>query len=147
MNYPNDLKPMIYAEPNENGIGVKSMPGEILYDGEHRGVRFKIINNRGYNPCCYIQVPEAFRYNSKTCSESSEDYYNSIFNVHGGITWYGNFEKYHDGEVDTIGWDYAHVGDYTPGIFVTCDYKWSSEELYDECICAIDTLLDEAFHV
>ena len=159
--YPADLKPMKYREPYHYGTFERppeELPFEILYEGEYRGVKFRITNNRGYNPCCYIKIPDSLLYNPKLCTgkASARDYYEDIVDVHGGVTWVGSFDwsRPKDAEnnvIDCIGWDYGHLGDWTPssgdyiGFFGGSDTKWTSEMLYDECIEAIDNILDEGF--
>lgn len=55
--------------------------------------------------------------------------------VHGGLTFSG---KLHGFDGLWFGWDYAHAGDFTFPFTMTGDKRWSTQEIVDECLRAIE---------
>lgn len=96
-------------------------------------VKFIVINCRGSHMCAYVTFPDI-------CKVPDED---SIWvesgGVHGGFTFYGKVACANDG-ITYIGWDYAHLGDFTcsgfPGIdephLANGDHKWTLDEVCQE---------------
>lgn len=53
----------------------------------------------------------------------------------GGLTFSG---KLHSFDGLWFGWDYAHAGDFTFPFTMTGDKRWSTQEIVDECLRAIE---------
>lgn len=108
-------------------------PG-VLYHYEKDGYGVLVVSIRGTHPCGYVTFPKI---------GEVEDYEGMILeNVeldewtdpHGGFTFLGTMECY-DIDGTWIGWDYAHLGDYTCSsiLYSPDDRKYTTEEIVDEC--------------
>lgn len=119
------MKPMIYV-PEFLGNNY-----EILDEGNINGFDYKIINY-GPHPCAYVSLPSNHKY-------YNEDYDNIDINCHGGLT-FGRITTFKpDKDIKFwIGWDYAHLGDYSgldiryPSDFRVGGKKWTTEEILEE---------------
>ena len=78
---------------------------EILFEGTYLGYQFYILN-LGTHPTAYVEIPETSTLYEKGYSEIDIE-------VHGGLT----YSSYELADIKDnswfIGWDYAHLGDYT----------------------------------
>lgn len=101
----------------------------IILEGYYRGYRYMITYKHWY--CAYTELHKFHPYYKK--------YYDDIdIYVHGGITYSGIHEnKYY------VGWDYAHIGDYTFFSFSENDHKYTIEEIINDCKYAIDQLIEQ----
>lgn len=75
----------------------------VVESGEIRGYKWEIKVCRGNHPCAYVTIPD------EHFIVQVRDYYYDVereckIDVHGGLTYMRN---------NTIGWDYAHAGDFT----------------------------------
>lgn len=131
---------MIFKEMVYNGKGKSEI---ICFKEFDDGTALAVINVRGSHPCCYIQFPEinkVHNYEDLVFYDKETDDY---WNVHYGFTFLGGLENY-GLEGEWIGWDYAHLGDWTQSMPVERDAfnhyeerKWTTKELLDECLEAL----------
>ena len=129
------FKEMVYNGKNKSEI--------ICFKEFDDGTALAVINVRGSHPCCYIQFPDINKvhdYNSFELYDKETDKYGG---VHGGFTFLGELKNY-GLEGTWIGWDYAHLGDWTQSIPVERDVfshfdekKWTTKELLEECLDAL----------
>lgn len=107
------------------------MTSGVVESGEIRGYKWEISVNRGNHPCAYVTIPD-----EHFIVESQErDYYDVErecgMHVHGGLTYMrGN----------TIGWDYAHAGDFTYYSPSPNDHKYTRDEIMEDIERAIEEL-------
>ena len=107
------------------------MTSGTVESGEIRGYKWEIRVCRGNHPCAYVTIPD----NHFIVESGVNDYYEVEqecgIEVHGGLTYmHGN----------EIGWDYAHVGDFTYYYPRTLDHKWTHEEIMEDIYRAIEAL-------
>lgn len=107
------------------------MTSGVVESGEIRGYKWEISVNRGNHPCAYVTIPdEHFIVKSEM-----RDYYDveqeCNINVHGGLTYMND---------NTIGWDYAHAGDFTYYFPGPNDHKYTREEIMEDIERAIEAL-------
>ena len=107
------------------------MTSGIVESGEIRGYKWEIIVHRGNHPCAYVIIPdEHFIVESEV-----RDYYDVErecgMHVHGGLTYMNG---------NTIGWDYAHAGDFTYYAPSPNDHKYTREEIMEDIERAIEEL-------
>lgn len=123
----------------------KTTPIKYLATGEKDGYKYCAVSY-GTHPCCYVQLPD----NHKEYGKIDTD--NAALDVHGGITYSrekGNPFKVLDKDKHVIGWDYAHLGDYT-GHYIdvrTDPYfwklnlkRWTIKELIQDIFSVIEQL-------
>ena len=118
---------------------------ETLLDWHFKGYHF-IILNLGTHPTAYVEIPEGHKLFGKEYDDCNID-------VHGGVTYSEDnltYLRYSDKyKCDTlckkkdtwfIGWDYAHLNDYTG--FTKCygDVKWTTARIVNECKDVINQL-------
>lgn len=96
------MKEMIYTPTRQKA--------EILHKDELNGFEYFIVSF-GTHPCCYIKIPEKH----ELFGLSYDDVYESGYDVpcHGGLT-YSDDHLLEEEKGWYIGWDYAHLGDYSP---------------------------------
>lgn len=121
----------------EKMIYKKDREIKILLSGQYRGRKFAILS-LGVHPTAYVELKEEE-------FQMSENYDNYDLDVHGGFTYIG--EAYWDKQDNSkyIGWDYAHLGDFS-GVFLirddnywnTDDKQWTTEEIFKEVISVIE---------
>lgn len=131
---------MIFKEMDYNGKGKSEI---ICFKEFDDGTALAVINVRGSHPCCYIQFPEINKvqnYEDLVFYDKETDDY---WDVHYGFTFLGEL-KHYGLEGEWIGWDYAHLGDWTQTMSVEDDVfdhneekKWTTKELLDECLEAL----------
>lgn len=102
---------------------------ETLAEGKDGEYEWKVLS-LGSHPCGYVSVPK----NHPFYGKKSWDIEDRI-EVHGGLTFSG---KLHGFDGLWFGWDYAHVGDFTFPFTMTGDKRWSTQEIVDECLRAIE---------
>ena len=108
---------------------------EILYKGVYKDHNFCICNLCTH-PTAYVENK----------LKHVEDYYDKRFDdvrVHYGFTYIGKNYWDKEDELEYLGWDYAHYGDYTAG-FCTNHIGakfWTTEEIYEEVKNVIDDLI------
>lgn len=115
------------------------MTSGVVESGEIRGYKWEIQVCRGNHPCAYVTIPdEHFIVESQV-----RDYYDveqmCKIDVHGGLTYmHGN----------KIGWDYAHLGDFTYYSPSPNNHKYTKEEIMEDIYRAIEALeqADKPFH-
>lgn len=125
------MKEMIYKNKAEK---------EILDNGKYKDYDY-VIMSYGYHPCAYVRLPvdEAIK---KDLDEWDID-------VHGGIT-YADWRDFGFGLNFYIGWDYAHIGDYSgvclidPALDVSGDKKWKTEEIFEDVKSVIEQVIKKA---
>lgn len=125
------MKEMIYKKDFER---------TVLEEGDYKGYHF-VICSLGTHPTAYVEIKREYTENELYSIE-----------VHGGITY--GYD--HDGhalwtktdERKYIGWDYAHLSDYS-GTYLedeTSNFlrnnckKWTTEEIYEEVKSVINQL-------
>lgn len=96
---------------------------DILAEGEIDGIQYVALN-LGTHPAGYVRLPRG-----------------TIIDImdipcHGGITYCDiklqvNSFKVRDGF--WIGWDYAHLGDYSGYFKDAPGHKWKTEEIVEDC--------------
>lgn len=113
----------------------------ILENKEYEGYEYYIIT-LGSHPCCYVLLPKGHCYHG-------EHYDDIPINCHFGLT-YSEPTLLRDNIITggewVIGWDYAHIGDYSifhlPLMESTKDgHKWTLDELRCEVYEVIDQLV------
>ena len=106
------------------------LPGyETLAEGKDGGYKWKVLS-LGSHPCGYVSVPKNHPFYGKSYWDIGDK-----IEVHGGLTFSG---KLHGFEGLWFGWDYAHAGDFTFPFTMTGDKRWSTQEIVDECLRAIE---------
>ena len=119
---------------------------EILCEGKYMGYQFYIMN-LGTHPTAYVEIPAT----NKLFGKSYDEIYRMgiDIDVHGGLT-------YSDNELNNvkenswfIGWDYVHYGDYAgyeerfPMELITGGKKWTTEEIFEDVVRAIEQIKKE----
>ena len=129
------MKEMIYS-----GNGITEL---LAIEWFNDGTAYAVVNVRGSHPCAYIQFPGIEKI------ESYEDVYllydeADDFWVHGGFTFLGTYKLIGLPGI-WLGWDYAHLGDWTQGYPIAEDpfdhrdeKKWTTEEVVDHARRALD---------
>ena len=126
------IKPMIY---NKNRPG----SAEQIAGGTYKNFDYYVLNLKTH-PTAYIDVTNS---PLNGCDEDID------ISCHGGITWCDNFVKYIDKKRWSIGWDYAHYGDYMDygdtslNNMFSNDKKWTTEEIVEECKNVIDQIVEK----
>lgn len=127
INFTFEPEEMMYGDENLQ----KTKTCKTLAAGDYKGIQFKIVNTCGTHPCGYINVPATYGLN--------EEKYN--FYPHGGITFIEFVSHGHGLDLPKIknnlwlGWDFAHLGDYTS---YSNGHKWTTEEILEDMKEAID---------
>ena len=112
---------------------------EILSQGEYKNFKYYVLN-LGTHPCAYIDVTDT--------KLDGVDYSDIDIDCHGGLT----YAKYYlngideSGERYFIGWDYAHICDYTgyEEMISPCivGRKWTTKEMVNECKDVINQIVN-----
>lgn len=96
------MKEMVYTPRRQKA--------EILYESELNGFEYFIVSF-GTHPCCYIKIPEEHELFGLDYDKIYELDYD--IPCHGGLTY--SDDRLLDKEKGWyLGWDYAHLGDYSP---------------------------------
>ena len=125
----------------------KDVIREVLYHGVIDGVECAILNTRGSHPCAYINVPKSIldKYDNPEldCDRWFAD-------CHGGFTYAGTKAPGIDSDEEGfwLGWDYAHLNDYTcvvvngKVVFPPRDYEkqWTTAEVLEDVVDTIHSL-------
>ena len=129
-----DMKEMIYSGNGRT---------ELLHvEWNDHGQALAVVNVRGSHPCGYIQFPGIEKledYEDLWIKAAYKDFY-----IHGGFTFLGPLE--HLGLPGIwVGWDYAHLGDWTQGLPPEQDVfshddetKYTTEEVVETARKALD---------
>lgn len=115
---------------------------EILCEDTYKGYQFYILN-LGTHPTAYIEIPRTSKLYGKG--------YNEIYDmgididVHGGLTYSDDHLQTIKQKTWFIGWDYAHTGDYycSPYARLLNDKKWTTEEIFEDVVKAIEQIIKE----
>jgi len=85
---------------------------DILFEGEYEKYHFVIVSY-GTHPCAYVELPKNHPL------YGIEDNYDADIDVHGGITFARHLRHVlgERGDGFYLGWDYAHVGDFSGHYF------------------------------
>ena len=122
---------------------------ELHAKGNYKGMFYLVISNgMGCFPLCYIGIPSNNLFYHIDFSDRHNLSVQEINkNVHGGITWddenLPNPYSLHSGDRKWIGWDYAHVGDYT-GNQIN-GKQWKVSEVVEEAKQVIDVIMIEQY--
>ena len=121
----------------------KGQPAFALNRGIYKGYEFLVLS-LGRHPCGYV------------CLTEKDEYFNKFYDdipveCHGGLTFsepkisflewsdkYKNMIRTSIKDKWVIGWDYAHLGDYT--VFERCGEKHTTKEITEECKSVINQL-------
>lgn len=116
---------------------------QILEHDVYEGYEYYIIT-LGSHPCCYVLLPKGHCYHG-------EHYDDIPIECHFGLT-YSEPTLFRDNIIDNgawvIGWDYAHIGDYSVFHLPLLEsdeegHKWTLDELRDEVKEVINQLVNE----
>ena len=114
------MKEMIYTTNHRNR--------DILDEGSFYGYDYYILS-LGSHPTAYVRIPENHKfYNIK-------NYDDIPIQCHGGLTFMEDYLKiFNNHEVSGrfIGWDYAHIGDYSAYVGDETEKKWTTQEIQDD---------------
>ncbi|MCM1556902.1 MAG: hypothetical protein NC087_05135 [Anaeroplasma bactoclasticum] len=98
------------------------------------GIHRYAILSLGTHPVAYVEIPSNHPVFKKHYSDIEIE-------VHGGLTYGGDAYWIEDDGSFWIGWDYAHVGDYTSLCYNSPDSKkWTTSEIYDDVLSVIKQL-------
>ena len=126
------IKPMEYKS-----VRVK----KILARDYYRGYEFFVVSY-GVHPCAYVVLTEGQPYFNAYL------YSDVRIECHGGCTFVDwGYPNIVDQSCKVIGWDYAHLKDFTGAYLGIEEYsdreeykKWTTEEIVEECCRVIDQL-------
>lgn len=109
----------------------------ILASGYYQGYKYMIVSH-GIHPTAYVSIPEGH-----CCYK--KDYSKIDLDVHGGLTYSGKplWEEINE---YWIGWDYAHAGDFLPGL-KTRGKKWTTRKIFKDVKSVVAQLLDIEYEV
>lgn len=116
---------------------------EILLEGTYKDYQFYILN-LGTHPTAYIEIPRE----SKLFGKDYEQIYEMEIDVdvHGGLTFSGDYLQDIKENTWFIGWDYAHYGDYVgyeeimPQEIRVGGKRWTTEEIFEDVVKAIEQI-------
>lgn len=134
------MKPMVYRD-----FGGSQ---ELLYYYYDIVNDFEIaIVNRGSHPCGYIRVPDKMFEKARKIAHEMDasvyDYDNWYADVHYGLTYANVRRPFKDDRLTEgfwIGWDYAHAGDHCGLIWHPGEKEWTTEEIFEEALNALDSV-------
>lgn len=110
------IKEMQY---NANGLSEIVARG---YAENHPEVIFIVVNCRGSHLCAYVTFPDICKLQGEYLLDIDAN-----VEVHGGFTFLGEVGCARDG-IEYVGWDYAHLGDFTCSGIAEIDEHHRSEE-------------------
>lgn len=106
----------------------------LLGSGKYNGYEWFIVSYCTH-PCAYIVVDE-YTYGYKLY-----DFEIDQLDVHGGITYSDwGLHEWVDKNKWVIGWDYNHIGDYSPFSLGVYGVKYTTEEIYEDVEDVINQL-------
>ena len=127
----------------------------VLYEGTKDDYKIVIVSY-GTNPCAYIGLPKkhllnGVHYDSFSGFNNEGEYLG--FPCNGGVTFTG-LGIHNELHPNTwfLGWDYAHAGDYVGYYQGTSmgknskNKKWTTKQIYEQCVNVIDTLKKVVLH-
>lgn len=142
-DFPRGYDDMVYSSK-------RLSPAHILLLGEYKNYNFFILN-LGTHPTAYVRVPETHPFYLKhydDCNPTSPNSLNQIFTFSDSSA---NFAKYLDQPIPEgwyLGWDYAHLGDWT-GLYSDeqnirlGNRKYTTEEILKDCDAVIEYLISK----
>lgn len=106
---------------------------KILYQGTYKNHKFCICN-LGHHPTAYVEnkLKDVYEYDDPRIEN---------VDVHYGFTYIGHNYWDHKDELEYLGWDYSHYGDYLGSGFFKDGKKWTTKEIYEEVVKVIDQLI------
>ena len=108
----------------------------MIGSGEWLGFKFYIVSV-GSHPNAYIELN----------NDEIKKPWDCIIDVHGGITYQEESCHFPFKEMKgkpMIGWDYAHCEDFYISLRgPVAGKKWTSDEIVDECVSAIEQIIKE----
>jgi len=120
------------------------MDNEIVLRGVYKGYEYFIVSIRGMWYCAYVILPTENKY------YEVDDYDTIPVEVHGGLTFADKHRLVENKWC--IGWDYGHIGDYTPIFgdhrdemedgFGIPPHHWTPEEIEGDCKYVIEQLIE-----
>lgn len=110
---------------------------KVLAEGLYKGLQY-CITTIGTHPCAYVGIPKGHALYGKHYDKSVLNHISAL--AHGGLT-------YSERSIPlkglwNLGWDYAHYGDYRPGISED-GRKWTTEEILENVHEVIDLIIGE----
>lgn len=132
-----ELKPMEYWSMEKYQRDYDKRERLLLGHGEYNGYEWLIVSYCSH-PCAYIVIDE------HTYGYKKNDFECGMLDVHGGVT-YSNWglHEWVDQNEWVIGWDYNHLGDYSPiSGLQGGGRKYSTVEIYEDVKDAINQLRD-----
>lgn len=143
----NKIKEMIYSTVVTDS--------EVLYSERFDdGTGIIVLNVRHEHPCGYITFPgiEKVKDYDNFCIETDED--DEWYDVHGGFTFYDRLLNWEAGGNDFwLGWDYAHLYDYTPFDDILFEHnlkdkkKWTTEEVITDANKALEYIRKGSYRI
>jgi len=110
---------------------------EVLIQDTYRGYEYVIVTY-GSHPCAYVKMLE----NSKNYEKNYDDI---DINVHGGLTFGDDLTRVRKDLTGWyIGWDYAHLGDFTfynHSLGISPEKKYTINEIEIDCKDVINQLI------
>lgn len=108
---------------------------DILAEGEYEGFHYAIISY-GSHPCAYVEIPSSH-------PDYKKKYDDIDIEVHGCLTFGDNLDHVIPNDNRYwIGWDYAHVGDYSclPFGLSIEGKRWTTKEIFEDVKSVIKQL-------
>ena len=129
-----NVQPMVYMTTEEyrKSDWYKKENIKVIHSDAYQGFTYHIVNMYGLHMCAYVEIADELK--------PMVDIFKEKLDVHGGLSYaavHPLINKY------CIGWDYAHLGDWTP--LLECNeiysHTWTSTEVSVECREAIDQII------
>ena len=129
------LLPMMYWSREKYIKDWENRERLLLGSGEYNGYKWFIVYYCTH-PCAYIVVDE------HTYGYMRDDFECGLIDVHGGITYSDwGLHEWVSSDEWVIGWDYNHLGDYSPMSEICCNgVKYSTVGIYGDVKDAINQL-------
>ena len=146
------MKEMIYSN-------IKNEKTKILYSGIYKGKYFCIINICGHHPCAYVEVKDEsyFDWEDTSPAHYGFTFADSLSHIRSKVDA-SEISELDDAHLDNLffGWDFAHIGDYTPTRLLSSllsgndnedetDKKWTTQEIFENVKEVIDWINEEEF--
>lgn len=118
------MKEMIYEVYHEP---------EVLDSGIYKNRKYVIINMGGLHPCAYVECENGIK----------QDYEDIHTPAHCSFTFFGPLNHWKGRlnvpfDINFVGWDFGHLGDYNPYFGRESDKKWTTEEVFENIKQVID---------
>lgn len=79
----------------------------VIKKGTYKNYNW-IITSCGWHPCAYVEIPKGDRLYELDYTDTDMD----SIDCHGGVT-FTDYRDFGFGKKYYLGWDYAHLGDYS----------------------------------